>query len=125
MSDLVKTKTVNLDKARKLRFNFKTIMLFEKETGQNFFAMEKGLSATDILTLLWACLTSAGEEITKEELADMVDFGNIGGISKAIEELTAAAMPEMKKKENNCEGSGTSGNKREGRSPLGEKLQSS
>jgi len=103
MSELVKTKTIVLDKERTLKFNFKTIMLFEKETGKNFFKMNGEFSGTDTLVLLWACLKSAGEDITLDQTADIIDLSNISSIGTAITGLIKDAMP---------------GDKKEGASPL-------
>jgi hypothetical protein len=97
MSELVKTKTITLDKERTLKFNFKTIMLFEKETGKNFFKMNGEFSGTDTLVLLWACLKSAGENITLDETSDIIDMSNISTIGAAITGLIKDAMPENKK----------------------------
>jgi len=97
MSELVKTKTIVLDKERTLKFNFKTIMLFEKETGKNFFKMNGEFSGTDTLVLLWACLKSSGEEITLDQTADIIDLSNISTIGAAITDLIKEAMPNNKK----------------------------
>jgi hypothetical protein len=124
MSELAKTRTVSLDKLRTLKFNFRTIMLFEKETGKNFFKMNGEFSGTDTLTLLWACLKSAGEDITKEDTADIVDLANIGEISKAINELVSESLPEKKRVERSSEAKLQEQSSAEGCIPLEEKLQS-
>jgi len=97
MSELVKTKTIKLDKERTLKFNFKTIMLFEKETGKNFFKMNGEFSGTDTLVLLWACLKSAGEDITLDQTADIIDLSNVSAIGAAITGLIKEAMPNDQK----------------------------
>lgn len=94
MSELVKTKTVQLDKPRNLKFNFNTVRLFEKETGKNFFKTGADFSGTDTLVLLWACLKSGGENLTLEETGELIDFSGMPAVSKVIEELIVSAMPE-------------------------------
>jgi hypothetical protein len=97
MSQFVADKKINLNGAEyTLKFNFKTILNFEKATGKNFFKLGGDFSGTDIITLLWAMLISGGHTIDIEKTAEIVDFSNIGEINKIINELVKSGMPEDK-----------------------------
>jgi hypothetical protein len=43
----------------KLKFNFRAILISEKYIGKSFFKLGGELSATEIITLLWAMATAA------------------------------------------------------------------
>lgn len=97
MSELVKETKLNLNgKEYALKFNFKTILTFEKASGKNFFKLGGDFSGTDLITLLWAMLISGGHTIDVEKTAELVDFSNIGEINTAISELIKSGMPKDK-----------------------------
>jgi hypothetical protein len=97
MSELVKETKLNLSgNEYTLKFNFKTILNFEKVTGKNFFKLGGEFSATDLITLLWAMLISGGNTITIDKTAEIVDLSNIGEINRAINELVKVGMPASK-----------------------------
>jgi hypothetical protein len=95
MSQFVVDKKINLNGVDyTLKFNFKTILNFEKATGKNFFRLGGEFSGTDLITLLWAMLVAGGHTIDVDQTAEIVDFSNIGEINTAINELVKSGMPE-------------------------------
>jgi hypothetical protein len=105
VSELVKEAKLDLNgKTYILKFNFKTILNFEKTTGKNFFKLGGEFSGTDLITLLWAMLISADNKVTIDEIAQITDFVDINKISKVIGELTNAGMPYNKERAIEAEG---------------------
>jgi hypothetical protein len=111
VSQFVADKKINLNGVEyTLKFNFKTILNFEKVAGKNFFRLGSEFSGTDLITLLWACLSSGGHNISVDKTAELVDFSNIGEINKAINELVKSGMPENMENNNGDNANGASGN---------------
>jgi hypothetical protein len=69
-----------------LSMNLWAQMQFESERGKPVSEMDG--SATDLATLVWACLVQDDPELTVEAVARMVDLDTMETLSGAIEELT-------------------------------------
>jgi hypothetical protein len=58
---------------------------FEELTGESLFTIgEKMNQARNIRALLFSCLKSAKEEVTLEEVGDMIDIENFAYVSEKI-----------------------------------------
>lgn len=126
MSNLINTKTLKINgKEFKLKFNFRTMMVFEKNTNKKFLAFINSLasnkkedvnildkvSAEDLAMLFYAFLVGGGNEITKEEAVDMLDLNVFNQFMLLVPQLVAG---ETKTEENTSEKKAAKG----GDSPL-------
>lgn len=126
MSNLINTKTLKINgKEFKLKFNFRTMMVFEKNTNKKFLAFINSLasnkkedvnildkvSAEDLAMLFYAFLVGGGNEITKEEAVDMLDLNVFNQFMLLVPQLVAG---ETKTEENTSEKKAVKG----GDSPL-------
>lgn len=126
MSNLINTKTLKINgKEFKLKFNFRTMMVFEKNTNKKFLAFINSLasnekedvnildkvSAEDLAILFYAFLVGGGNEITKEEAVDMLDLNVFNQFMLLVPQLVAG---ETKTEENTSEKKAVKG----GDSPL-------
>lgn len=126
MSNLINTKTLKINgKEFKLKFNFRTMMVFEKNTNKKFLAFINSLasnekedvnildkvSAEDLAMLFYAFLVGGGNEITKEEAVDMLDLNVFNQFMLLVPQLVAG---ETKAEENTSEKKAVKG----GDSPL-------
>lgn len=126
MSNLINTKTLKINgKEFKLKFNFRTMMVFEKNTNKKFLAFINSLasnekedvnildkvSAEDLAMLFYAFLVGGGNEITKEEAVDMLDLNVFNQFMLSVPQLVAG---ETKTEENTSEKKAVKG----GDSPL-------
>ena len=126
MSNLINTKTLKINgKEFKLKFNFRTMMVFEKNTNKKFLAFINSLasnekedvnildkvSAEDLAMLFYAFLVGGGNEITKEEAINMLDLNVFNQFMLLVPQLVAG---ETKTEENISEKKAVKG----GDSPL-------
>lgn len=126
MSNLINTKTLKINgKEFKLKFNFRTMMVFEKNTNKKFLAFINSLasnkkedvnildkvSAEDLAMLFYAFLVGGGNEITKEEAIDMLDLNVFNQFMLLVPQLVAG---ETKTEENTSQKKAVKG----GDSPL-------
>lgn len=126
MSNLINTKTLKINgKEFKLKFNFRTMMVFEKNTNKKFLAFINSLasnkkedvnilekvSAEDLAMLFYAFLVGGGNEITKEEAVDMLDLNVFNQFMLLVPQLVAG---ETEAEENTAEKKAVKG----GDSPL-------
>lgn len=81
--------TIELDRPRALRVNLGSLARAEELTGRHLLteAGWKGLSARDILALLFAFLSADDPELTQEQLGELVDVSDMDLIVEAIEEV--------------------------------------
>jgi len=101
MGKVVPVISIELDKPRNLKFDFAALMAFEKETGKNVLSdnVWQDMSATDLVTLLWAALKHEDKELTLEQVGSMIHFDNVAEISQKLQEAFAQAMPDAGGKE--------------------------
>ena len=80
-----KTVAITLDRERNLRLDLNAMSNFEELTGESLFTIgEKMNQARNIRALLFSCLKSAKEEVTLEEVGDMIDIENFAYVSEKI-----------------------------------------
>lgn len=77
--------TITLDRPRVLRLDLWSQMQFEKAAGKPVGEMSE--SATDLATIVWACLIHEDPDLTIDGLAKMIDLDKLEEISGVIEEL--------------------------------------
>lgn len=88
---------IELDKKRKLVFDFNAICRLEEVTGKNALDGEtwSSLSAQDVRALLWGALLRDDETLTIQRVGEFINFQNLPTITEAIERAFAsAAAPE-------------------------------
>ena len=72
-----------------MRLTLYAQMLFETERGKTIAQMDG--SATDMATLLWACMREDAPDLTVDEVARLIDIESMEGVTKAIDALTVSA----------------------------------
>lgn len=85
-----KTVSITLDRERLLKLDLNAMAKFEELTGKSLFSIGEQInSATNIRALIFACLKSAKEEITLEELGELIDYHNVSILHEKLNELMA------------------------------------
>jgi len=91
-------------KERHLRYDFKAMVAFTKQTGRNIFNSDVirqiiyDTTPEDLLVLLWAELLHE-EPVNVDEVAGWINMENQAMVAKKIIEAWAAAMPKGGEKE--------------------------
>ena len=88
---------IQLDKKRKLIFDFNAICKLEEVTGKNALSGEtwSSLSATDVRALLWGALLRDDPSLELSDVGQLITFQNLPVITEAIEKaFQASAVPE-------------------------------
>jgi hypothetical protein len=83
---------ITLDKERTLRFTLNALAEIEDKLGiplQKMGEVELGVKA--IRVMVWAGLLHEDEEITERAVGNMIDFGNLEEVQKAVAEAFAQA----------------------------------
>jgi hypothetical protein len=94
------TVTIELGgKVRTMRFSFGALATIEEKLGVNTLGGNfwSNLSATGVVTMLWAALKKDDPELTTEALGDMIDFTDLEPIMQKLKEALALASPAEKK----------------------------
>lgn len=112
MSNLIKEKVIKInDKEFKLKFNFRVMMVFEKESNKKFFSFIDSLasdskkdtnildrvSAEDLANLFYAFLVGGGNNISKEEAVDLLDLNVFNEFMLLVPQLVAGETKEVNK----------------------------
>lgn len=112
MSNLIKEKVIKInDKEFKLKFNFRVMMVFEKESNKKFFSFIDSLasdskkdtnildrvSAEDLANLFYAFLIGGGNNISKEEAVDLLDLNVFNEFMLLVPQLVAGETKEVSK----------------------------
>ena len=72
-----KTVSITLDRERQLKLDLNAMSEFEELTGKSLFTIGDGLGqARYIRAMLYACMKSAKEEITLDEVGELIDMDN-------------------------------------------------
>jgi len=83
---------IQLDRERFLRLDLNAMSEFEDLTGKSLFTIGAQLQeARYIRALLFVSLQSAGEEVTLEEVGEMIDFENFELVSNTLGKLMTAS----------------------------------
>lgn len=89
------TVEIELDKKRRLRFDFNAFSLAEKETGKNFLSGVNwtALSAIEVRAILWAGLVWDDPTLTVEDVGAMLYGPVLTSIMEKLVEAFEAAFP--------------------------------
>lgn len=72
-----KTVSITLDRERQLKLDLNAMSEFEELTGKSLFTIGEALGqARYIRAMLYACMKSAKEEITLDEVGELIDMDN-------------------------------------------------
>ena len=72
-----KTVSITLDRERNLKLDLNAMSEFEELTGKSLFTIGEALGqARYIRAMLFACMKSAKEEITLDEVGELIDMDN-------------------------------------------------
>lgn len=72
-----KTVSITLDRERNLKLDLNAMSEFEELTGKSLFTIGEALGqARYIRAMLYACMKSAKEEITLDEVGELIDMDN-------------------------------------------------
>ena len=92
--ELVAGVEVKLDKVRKLRFDMNAMMAFERATGKNIRKLDyDDLSATDVTTLVWACLLDEDADLTIGVVGKAINPSNLEDVSAQLLKAIRASLP--------------------------------
>ena len=97
MAEIIAPVTINLDKERHLRLTLNGMVKFRQTTGKDIL---KGLdmdemSSDDIRALLWACLIWEDENLSLDDVGNMIDMRNLLVVLKALPEAIVASFPDQ------------------------------
>lgn len=119
MSNLIKEKVIKInDKEFKLKFNFRVMMVFEKESNKKFFSFIDSLasdskkdvnildrvSAEDLANLFYAFLVGGGNNISKKEAVDLLDLDVFNEFMLLVPQLVAGETKEVSKTDKEVKG---------------------
>ena len=72
-----KTVSITLDRERQLKLDLNAMSEFEELTGKSLFTIGDGLGqARYIRAMLYSCMKSAKEDITLDEVGELIDMDN-------------------------------------------------
>ena len=95
---------IDLDRKRKLIFDFNAICKLEEVTGRNALSGEmwSSMKAQDVRALLWGALLKDDPDLTVDQVGSLITFKNLPVITAAIEKAFAnAAMTDEDKSSGN------------------------
>lgn len=73
-----KTVSITLDRERQLKLDLNAMSEFEELTGKSLFTIGEALGqARYIRAMLYACMKSAKEDITLDEVGELIDMDNL------------------------------------------------
>ena len=80
--------SIALDRERNLRLELNAMSIFEEVTGKSLFTIGEGLQeARNIRGLLYASLKSAGEDLTLDQVGELITMDNFNIVSETISKL--------------------------------------
>jgi hypothetical protein len=87
---------IKLDKLRTMKVTFMALMLFEEVRGFSPLAPSffQRITATDLVTLLWASLRHEDKDLTLDAVAEMINPKNYPEILLKVAEAWEALKPE-------------------------------
>ncbi len=94
-----KTITVELDKARNLRYGMNALVKVEELTGLPITKLDlENMSMTDLRTILFAGLCHEDETLTPEKVGELIDdYSDIGTIAQKLGEAFTVAFGSKEK----------------------------
>jgi hypothetical protein len=103
MSRVVPSIPVELDKTRHLKVSFGAMQRYKAATGKklsmDFTNMEIDEMMREICVLLWASLAHEDEELTVEQVEEMIGPANLNYVQEKLFEAMGMSMPEVKDEE--------------------------
>lgn len=90
---------IKLDKSRKIRFSISTMCEFEKTTGIKLQELEKEMSITTCMKILWVMLKQEDESLTFKDTLKLVD-DYAEDLSEVMETVINAIQTSSSKTEN-------------------------
>lgn len=83
-----KKTAITLDRERYMRLDLNAMSEFEDLTGKSLFSIGNDLqSAKSIRALLYCALKSGGEDITLDQVGDLITMENFAEVSKSMNKL--------------------------------------
>lgn len=81
-----KSVSVHLDKPRTLRYTMRAMEKIEEETGKSVTdeAFLQGISATDLITVVWAGLIHEDRDVERDVVLDHVDVHSIEDVAEKV-----------------------------------------
>lgn len=80
-----KTVSITLDRERQMKLDLNAMSEFEELTGKSLFTIGEDMrQARYIRAMLFCCLKSGKEEITLEEVGDLIDVENFEYINERL-----------------------------------------
>ena len=87
---------MELDKPRRLRFDFNAAAAFEEATGKTMFDISVWASPTakDLRALLWSLLLHEDKDLTLEQVGSFMYMGNLAAVTANLARVYEANTPE-------------------------------
>jgi hypothetical protein len=84
-----------LDRPRKMKYDFLALMKLEEATGYSVLESStwENMKLTDVVRFLWAGLLHEDPDVTVDQVAGMIHFGNIQEVMTAIQETFHLSLP--------------------------------
>jgi hypothetical protein len=83
-----KTVSITLDRERLMKLDLNAMSEFEEITGRSLFTIGADISqAKYIRAIIYSCLKSAKEQITLEEVGELIDADNLAMINERLNAL--------------------------------------
>lgn len=97
-----KSVTIELDKARNLRYGINALVTIEELTGHAITTLDLNkISVKDLRTILYAGLVHEDKELTPEKVGSLIDdYSDMVTISKRLGEAITIAFGDGKNKQN-------------------------
>jgi len=94
-----KTVTIELDKARNLRYGMNALVKVEELTGKSIIKLDlENLSMKDLRTILFAGLYHEDRDLTPEKVGELIDeHSNIAAVAEKLGEAFTVAFGENSK----------------------------
>jgi len=88
---------IELDRPRRLCFDFNAFAAYEEATGKNVLAgglHEDLQSVRGLRALLWAALLHEDPDLTQQQVGAMLHLGNVGEMTGRLQAALAQALPD-------------------------------
>ena len=90
---------LKLDKERDFKFNLKAMKEYKKATGKDLFSMsEEDMGIDEFSTLIYVGLKGAGNDISQDEVDEIVEIHHMGQIMQSIKKEMSKFAPAGKTK---------------------------
>lgn len=95
-----KSVTIELDKARNLRYGMNALVKVEELTGRPITKLDlESISMKDLRTILYAGLYHEDDSLSPEKVGELIDdYSNIGDVAEKLGEAFTVAFGDKKAK---------------------------